>query len=255
MTRQAAVTRILTMYLVLIALGGLGAREVQAPAVPAPIPTPAPGPAQVQLSPMAVPVVPVPVGPSSATIAIIAVSQILLLAIVQGAITYFTKAKEASQAITAAAAAAKLRSEEKAEDWRRQDDVAARVAAAAKASSDEIAMRADLLLKAQQDTILRTDEVARIAAENDQKMNGKLDSIHTLVNSDMTAARTAERDSMKLLVLALKRIGTKSPEEQDEIVRVEKRIEELNQILADRLAAQAKVDADKADKAARGEVE
>lgn len=68
--------------------------------------------------------------------------------------------------------------------------------------------------------------------------------IHILVNSDMTAARNAERDSARLLVIALERIAgdNATNAERKEIARVKERITELDQILADRLAAQTKVD-------------
>jgi len=159
------------------------------------------------------------------TIALIAAGQILALAALQGWITS-RKEKRDREA----------RAQEKLEDWRRQDEVAKRVADAATAVS----------------------EVARVAAESDKRMTAKLDegleqgkAIHTLVNSDMTAARTAERAALKLLVIQLVKHNKLSEAEQDEIVRVEKRINELDQILADRLAAQHKVDDDAAAAAAK----
>lgn len=170
------------------------------------------------------------------TIAVIAAVQLLAMALVTGWIADRHARRDAE-----------LKGLEKAEDYARQDLVAARVAAAAKQAADAAA----LLLKAQKDTIARTEEVARLAAETDKRITNKLDQtieqgkkIHILVNSDMTAARTAERDSAVLLLIALKRLsGSEANEaELEEINKVEKRIEELNQILADRLAAQHRVD-------------
>ena len=104
---------------------------------------------------------------------------------------------------------------------------------------------------ARQDLVAeRVEKVARLAEEADRRTQAKLKEIHILVNSDMTAARTAERDAMKLLVVALKQVVTAntkmeipSPQELiDEIERAEHRIVELNGILADRHAAQVRVE-------------
>lgn len=120
-------------------------------------------------------------------------------------------------------------------DYARQDAVAARVVEAA----------------------AKVAEVARSAKAVNEAIADKLDQgleqgkkIHILVNSDMTAARTNERDQTKLTLLALKQVqalgvklGLESRrDELDAIERAEQRIEELNQILADRLAAQERVD-------------
>jgi len=181
-----------------------------------------------------------------ATITLIAAGQVVLLAVINGLIS----ARATRQA-------AALKSAEKKEDWRRQDEVAERVAKA----EEQAARAAALLLKAQKETIARTDEVARLAAEANQRIASQLaaidaqgNKIHILVNSDMTAARTAERDSLKLLVLALRnshalarKLGLPAEgNEDDEILRVEERVAELDQILADRLAAQHRVDTEEA---------
>jgi hypothetical protein len=171
------------------------------------------------------------------TIALIAGLQVILLAVVTSSIQARKERRDAE-----------LKSKEKAEDYARQDLVAERVALAAKQAADAAA----LLLKAQRETIARTDEVARLAAEAAARVDTQLkasleqgNKIHILVNSDMTAARTAERNSLKLLLIALRRIsasGQISPDESKEIEDVEQRIAELDQILADRLAAQHRVD-------------
>ena len=149
-------------------------------------------------------------------LAAIAALQILGLAIIQS-LTGWRKDVRDTEA----------RRKDKEEDYARQDVVAARLATIQSAN------------------IMRTEEVARVAALANKNIAIQLKTIHTLVNSDMTAARTAERDSLKLLVIALKRIG--QPEDIKELKEAEDRIEELNQILADRMAAQLKVDAEAAE--------
>jgi cell division protein FtsI/penicillin-binding protein 2 len=140
---------------------------------------------------------------------------------------------------------AERKTAERKEDYDRQDAVARKAEEAAR-----------LLVTTQQAAITRTNEVARLAAEADHRTHEQLtklgedtQKIHTLVNSDMTAARTAERSALKLLVIAIRKSNKLTPGEAEEITRVEKRIEELDQILADRLAAQTKVDAETAQNA------
>jgi len=139
-----------------------------------------------------------------------------------------------------------LASKSKKEDYARQDAVAARVESARKQVEDA----AKLLVNAQDETNRRTDEVAKLAVESDARIQEQLQKIHTLVNSDMTAARTNERNQTEMLVISLKRFKTLSEklglpvttEEDETIMRNEKRIVELDSILADRLAAQHKID-------------
>lgn len=211
-------------------------------------------------------------------VAVIALVQLLLLTGLNGWLTNKQDRRTAE-----------LRAKEKAEDYKRQDEVAARVAQAAAqtaAAADllvkaqaattlaaedvakqvqdtarEVTDRAQLLLEAQTKTTIAAEEVARLAVESDKRIQAGLQAnldlgqkIHILVNSDMTAARTAERDSLKLLVLALRntlaltsQLGIiTSPEDKDrqekEIAEVAKRITELDQILTDRHAAQKRVE-------------
>jgi hypothetical protein len=110
--------------------------------------------------------------------------------------------------------------------------------------------RQDLVADRVEDAAKAVTEVARVAAVADARVQARLTEIHILVNSDMTAARTAERDAMKLLVLALKQVrasnvklGVQPVQElTEEIDRAEARIVELDQILADRHAAQLRVE-------------
>ena len=134
---------------------------------------------------------------------------------------------------------AAIKREEKQEEWRRQDVVAAQAAEAAR-----------LLLEAQRETIARTDKVARLTEQATRQTSAKLEQIHVLVNSEMTAARTAERDTQQLLVLALKHSLTLSqalghpPDKQelDALAVAEERIVKLNKIILDRNEAQRLVD-------------
>jgi hypothetical protein len=106
---------------------------------------------------------------------------------------------------------------EKREDWARQDKVAERV-----------------------------ERVAKVAAAAQSANTATLHQIHTLVNSDMTAARTAELTTTRLLILSLKRQSPDDPTVADAITTAEARATELEQILADRLVAQRKVESDAA---------
>jgi len=152
----------------------------------------------------------------------------IVMVLVQALVLYVTKWQDAKQ-----------KRADRQEDYARQDIVADRVR--------EAAVQARV-------TADRAEEAAKLASAERLAMHEQLvenaeqvKKIHTLVNSDMTAARTAERDSLKLLVIQLKKnISSLSATEKREILDVEHRIEELNQILADRLAAQAKVDEDAA---------
>jgi hypothetical protein len=128
-------------------------------------------------------------------------------------------------AAKSAAAAAELHRQDRKDEWARQDDVAAKAAQAAadtarrqadaaaalaanqKATADQAAEAAELLLarqqeseNAQQEVAAQAREAARLLAENNKmvaesaKQTGlKLDTIHTLVNSNMTAAMESER--------------------------------------------------------------
>jgi len=113
------------------------------------------------------------------------------------------------------------RRREKLEDYARQDAVADKAAEAAK-----------LLLAANE----RVAETAKIT-------NGKLDVIHTLVNSNMTAAMQSELDAtvrehaMMVEVVALKRNAGQEPNVTSlaAIEATERKIAELQAALRDRL--------------------
>jgi predicted RNase H-like nuclease (RuvC/YqgF family) len=100
------------------------------------------------------------------------------------------------------------RRQEKLEDWRRQDEVAARLLAATK----------------------HTDEV--------------LDTIHTLVNSNMTAAMQSDLNSMKAQLALMKQVFrlTGKVAQDPSIEVVEARIAELTSQLEDRQKAQERAE-------------
>ena len=156
-------------------------------------------------------------GSGAVWIPVIAGLQVLLLAVVT---SWLQGRKDRRDA--------ELKSREKAEDYARQDAVAEKV--------ERVAIAAANAAK---------EARAQLAAIEKQ---GK--EIHTLVNSDMTAARTSERDSTKLLLIALKQVRTLSEKtgvpldtgSEEQITAAEARVVELDHILADRLAAQTKVD-------------
>jgi hypothetical protein len=103
----------------------------------------------------------------------------------------------------------------------------------------------------------RQDEVARLAAQaveaqssQAQAADWKLDSlarqaerIHTLVNSDMTAARQSELDQTRVLLAVLRRVVGLSktrgqqpePADLEALENAEARAAELERMLADRL--------------------
>ena len=151
-----------------------------------------------------------------------------------------------------------LNRQSKKEDYQRQDLVADRVAKAA----EQAAEAASLLVRAQTETSKRLDEVANVRAAESVIVQAQLkaitdvsEKIHILVNSDMTAARTNERDQTKLTLLALKRVQALSvnlglattQDELDAIKVAEERIVKLDAILADRHAAQKRVDKEQAN--------
>jgi hypothetical protein len=162
----------------------------------------------------------------------------------------------------------KIHREDREADWERQDKVAEKAAKAAedlatsqKKIADQAAVAAQLLVDAQAETIRRTNEVAAAAAERDSqvalqlsRIDAQAQRIHTLVNSDMTAARQSERDQTIAMtavlrkVIALAESRGQVPDETDiqALAAAERRVTELDQILADRLAQMRVVEAEAA---------
>ncbi len=126
------------------------------------------------------------------------------------------------------------------------------------ARQDEVALKARetaaLLLAAQKVTIEKTDQVAETATLRSLEVNTQLRQIHTLVNSDMTAARQGQLDQSRKSLMLLKKVAgmaeklglpPPSKEELLEMEETEKHIVELEAILADRMAQMKAVEAEK----------
>ena len=87
----------------------------------------------------------------------------------------------------------------------------------------------------------RQDEVARRLEIAQKDNTHRLDEIHTLVNSDMTAARQSELNQTRLTLATMRKVVAisktpPSPEDLAAIESTESRILELETIIADRLA-------------------
>jgi len=137
-------------------------------------------------------------------------------------------AGSAASAVLVSVTSGRQRRADKREDWRRQDEVAARVTEATRQAL----------------------AVAREAAAAVAVTSGKLDVIHTLVNSNMTAAMQAElaatvRELASLReIVNLNRAAGREPSAAAlaAIGAAEVRVRELEAALRDRLQAQATVD-------------
>lgn len=166
--------------------------------------------------------------------------------------------------------AAQQHREDRAAEWARQDEVAARaeqarrdLAAVQEATANRAAEAAAALMAAQKESIDAQKEVARqaavaadllvennkLVAETARETGRKLDTIHTLVNSNMTAAMQAEHDAVKRElammreVMELRRAGGQEPGD-DTIAAIgatEAKLRDLAAALAERATAQAKV--------------
>jgi hypothetical protein len=151
----------------------------------------------------------------------------------------------------------RMHREDQLADYQRQDQVARVAAETAVAAARQVREVASLaaevaarLEAAQAESIRRTDEVARLTASQAVRIDGKLDAIdaqakriHTLVNSDMTAARQSELDQTRAMAAVLRRVtslaqerGTEpDPRDVEALIAADARVGELEQILADRL--------------------
>jgi hypothetical protein len=138
------------------------------------------------------------------------------------------------------------RRQEKAEDWARQDLVADRVTEAAAAAEDvatQAATAARLLLERQDAAEAQRAVAADLLVAANERLGGKLDIIHTLVNSNMTSAMQAELDAtvrevaMMREVVALKQTAghEASAEAMAAIDATDEKVQELRSALIDRL--------------------
>jgi hypothetical protein len=144
----------------------------------------------------------------------------------------------------AIAAAAQHREDRDAE-WARQD----RVADLARKATDDLAISqkeiADQAAEAARLLLINNKQVAKVQGET----NSKLDTIHTLVNSNMTAAMQSEFDATKRElammreVMELKKAAGLQPtaEVLASIASTETKLQELSDLLEDRARAQQRV--------------
>jgi hypothetical protein len=84
------------------------------------------------------------------------------------------------------------------------------------------------------DNAAQAKEAAEQAARDAAETKEKLDEIHGLVNSNLTASKQANLDGARRELFLLKAIKTPTAEEQEAIVAAEDRIAELEQDLAHR---------------------
>jgi hypothetical protein len=126
----------------------------------------------------------------------------------------------------------RARRKDKQLDWAREDVVAKKAEEAAR-----------LLVESNKEI---ADKVEKASKNTDSQLR----QIHTLVNSDMTAARMDQRDQTRLTLLATKKIiqldrdagRVPSPEDMDAIATAETQIRKLDAILADRAEQQKQVE-------------
>jgi len=143
----------------------------------------------------------------------------------------------------------RMHREDRLADYERQDKVAR---AAEQTATDLIASQKRIADQAAEAARLLLDANERVA-KTAQVTNGKLDVIHTLVNSNMTAAMQAEYDAtvrelaMMREVLALKEAagGSPGPESEAAIAATEAKLAQLAAALEDRAQAAARVGADR----------
>jgi hypothetical protein len=134
---------------------------------------------------------------------------------------------------------------DKKQDYQRQDAVAAQAATAArllKEQQERLADRVAVVSTNLRNSDQKVADTAAAAAETAQITNKKLDVIHTLVNSQMTAAKQAQFEAvtrelaMMREVIALHQAAGRSPsiETLATIKATEEMVAELQAELADR---------------------
>ena len=137
----------------------------------------------------------------------------------------------------------------KREDWRRQDEVAKRqedaaekvsqVAAKAEEAAALLVTRQDASAGAAQqaaeDLVEANENLRRETRRAAALVNGKLDQIHTLVNSNLSAAMDDRLTAIRALIVALQQATDQSPAAVERIQALESTAIELEAQLADRV--------------------
>jgi uncharacterized caspase-like protein len=156
--------------------------------------------------------------------------------------------QERAEAREVAEKAERIRRDERLEDLERQEQIrqAAELAAERVSEVAEQATETAALLVQRQDAAQAAAEQAardliaanaRLSHETVRaasRVNAKLDQIHTLVNSQLTAALDDRLTALNALVVALRMGADQSPEAQERIESLERTAIELGAQLADR---------------------
>jgi len=128
-------------------------------------------------------------------------------------------------------------SKAKQEDYARQDVVAAR----AEAASNRVREVAEQAATAAQLLLEHDEEQSLLARLNAAEVSGRLSQIHTLVNSNMTAAMESEMVAIKAQHAMMARfaliVGNTDEGDASVMLALERRISELGAQLKDRAAA------------------
>jgi hypothetical protein len=127
----------------------------------------------------------------------------------------------------------RMHREDQLADYQRQDKVAREAKEAASLVAAEL-----------QKSTEAAQENARVSQEKLDDLSAQTQRIHTLVNSDMTAARQEELDQAESLIVVLQRVIKLAkgkglmpdPADTDALERTQRRRDQLELILADRLA-------------------
>lgn len=131
-------------------------------------------------------------------------------------------------------------------DWDRMDKVAEVARQTARDASDAVTKVADDLKGRQSELNEGLVEVARVAKEGQDGINVQLKQIHTLVNSNLTAAMRGELTAVESNLLALRKLEainpSSTPEELGAIQALATRQQELTDTLAERMEQQRIID-------------
>lgn len=131
-------------------------------------------------------------------------------------------------------------------DWNRLDKVADLARQTAQDAADAVIKVADDLKGRQSELNEGLIEVARVAKEGQDGVNVQLKQIHTLVNSNLTAALRGELTAVQSNLLALRKLEelkpSSTPEELSAITTLENRERELADTVTERLEQQKIID-------------
>jgi len=127
----------------------------------------------------------------------------------------------------------RMHREDQLSDYQRQDKVAREAKEAAALVAAELQKSTEM-----------AQESARVQQGKLDDLSAQTQRIHTLVNSDMTAARQEELDQAESLIVVLQRVIQLArdkglmpdPSDVDALERTQRRRDQLELILADRLA-------------------